>query len=284
MRSVILSLFLCVAHGQQSDPAAIMSRVAANMESATEARRQYVYQQKVKARLLRTNGQVARQEDHVYTVIPTEGSTNKELSSFAGEYHKSKKEIIKYDKPGFDKGGMDIDGGIIEDLVKDLVNDKKSRDGIPHSLFPLESKELDQYKFKLLETTQHQGRPAHRIAFEPAGKIGTCVSIGGGDDCPHKAWKGEALIDVEDMQPIRIVTDLAFKMPWGVKVFLGTNLRQTGFSVTYTRVTPGVWFPVTYGTEFKLDLLFGYHRVITLAMESNDFRRTTADTKVTFVQ
>ena len=284
MRTVILCSFLCAVNGQDPDAAAIMARVASNMESASEARRQYVYQQKVKARLLRTNGQVARQEDHVYTAIPTEDRTNKELVSFAGEYHKSKKEIIKYDKPGFEKGGMDIDGGIIEDLVKELVNDKKSHDGIPHSLFPLESKDPDQYKFKLLETIRHQGRRAHRIAFEPAGKVGACVTIGGDDDCPHRPWKGEALIDAEDMQQIRIVTDLAFKMPWGIKVFLGTNLRQTGFAVTYTRVAPGIWFPATYGTEFKLDLLFGYHRVITMAMDSSDFRKTTADTKVTFAQ
>ena len=110
------------------------------------------------------------------------------------------------------------------------------------------------------------------------------MTIGGDDDCPQKPWKGEALIDAEEMQPVRIVTDLAFKMPWGIKVFLGTNLRQTGFAVTYTRVAPGIWFPATYGTEFKLDLLFGYHRVITMAMDSSDFRKTTADTKVTFAQ
>ena len=71
-------------------------------------------------------------------------------------------------------------------------------------------------------------------------------------------------------------------MPWGVKVFLGTNLRQTGFSVSYVRVDSGVWFPATYGTEFRLDLLFGYHRVITLAMDSNDFRKTGAESEITF--
>lgn len=281
---IVFVFFILAANGQQTGPAAIMARVASNMESASEARRQFVYRQKVKARLLRTNGQVARQEEHAYSAIPAEERTNKELISFAGEYHKSKKEIIKYDKPGFEKGGMDFDGGIIQDLVKNLVNHKKSRDGIPHSLFPLESKDLDQYKFKLLETTTHQGRRAYRIGFEPAGKAGVPVNMRGGDDCPQKPWKGEALIDDEDMQPIRIATDSAFKMPWGVKVFLGTNLRQTGFSVTYTRVAPGVWFPATYGTEFKLDLLFGYHRVITMAMDSSDFRRTTADTKITFAQ
>ena len=75
-----------------SNPALeIMNRMAANMDSATEARRQYVYQQKVKARLIRTNGQVARQEDHEYTATPQAEHTAKQLVAFNGEYHKSKK-------------------------------------------------------------------------------------------------------------------------------------------------------------------------------------------------
>lgn len=141
MRTVILCSFLCAVNGQDPDAAAIMARVASNMESASEARRQYVYQQKVKARLLRTNGQVARQEDHVYTAIPTEDRTNKELVSFAGEYHKSKKEIIKYDKPGFEKGGMDIDGGIIEDLVSLSCLRRPSIKGVPRIGYPSSRRE-----------------------------------------------------------------------------------------------------------------------------------------------
>ncbi len=270
---------------QPTNPALeIMNRMAANMDSATEARRQYVYQQKVKARLIRTNGQVARQEDHEYTATPESDHTAKQLVSFNGEYHKSKKEIIKYTEPGYKTGGMDIDGELIEDLVKSLVNDEKSRDGIPHSMFPLRAKDLPHYKFTLLEPTTHKGRSAHRIAFEPVTKSGHCLNIGGDDydDCNSRPWKGEVLVDAEDLQPIRIATDLTFKMPWGVKVFLGTNLRQTGFSVSYVRVAPNVWFPSTYGTEFKLDLLFGYKRVITLALDSSDFKKTSTSSDVKF--
>ena len=72
-----------------------MNRVAANMDSATEARRQYVYQQKVKARLIRTNGQVARQEDHEYTATPQAEHTVKQLVFFNGEYHKSKVRTVR---------------------------------------------------------------------------------------------------------------------------------------------------------------------------------------------
>jgi hypothetical protein len=217
--------------------------------------------------------------------------------SVAGEYHKSKKEIIRYDKPGFEKGGMDIDGGIIEDLIDDLVNDKDSRDGIPHSFFPLATKDLSSYKFTLKPPVEVKGRKAFVVGFEPLpGRKNLCLEVGKGksnkgededgddDDCPilYRPWKGEVVVDAEEYQPVRIYSDLTFKMPWGVKVFLGTNLRQTGFAVSYARVAPNVWFPATYGTEFRLDVLFGYKRVITLALDSSDFQRTDAKSEIRF--
>lgn len=286
----MLSLLFAAATGlvflatEQEDPTVIMQRMAANMESTTDARRQYVYKQKINARLVRTNGQVARAEKREYTVAPNAEKTEKTLISLQGEYHKSKKDIVRYTEPGFEKGGLDIDGGIMEDLVDDLVNDKDTRDGIPHSFFPLRKKDLPAYKFTYLGATEVKGRKAHRIKFEPVGKVSSCVNIGSdeSDDCSTRPWKGEAVVDAEEYLPVRIYSDLTFKMPWGVKVFLGTNLRQTGFSVSYTRVAPNVWFPVSYGTEFRLDVLFGYKRVITLAMDSSEFQRTDAKSEITF--
>jgi len=278
--AAVLSGLLIVAE----DPNEIMRRMAASIESSVEARRQYVYKQKVRARLLRPNGRVARQESREYTVAPGPEITEKTLVSLAGEYHKSKTDIIKYDKPGFEKGGIDIDGDVMRDLVDDLVDDKKSRDGIPHDLFPISTKDLTAYTFTFQEETVEKGRKTYRIAFQPARKS-TCVSIGGEDDCgDSKPWKGEVLVDAEEFQPVRIYTDLAFKMPWGVKVFLGTNIRQVGFSVAYARLAPNVWFPVSYGTEFKLDVLFGYHRVITLALDSSEFRRGEAKSEIRFAE
>ena len=265
------------------DAGAIMARVAANMESSAMERSQWIYQQKVQSRFLRTNGQVARQERREYLAVPGPERTEKKLVSLAGEYHKSKKEIVRYTEPGFKKGGADFDGEIMEDLVDGLVNNKKSRDGIPRSLFPLASQDLPSYKFTYKETQQVLGRRTLRIAFEPARKS-NCLNIGGEDDeddC-RTPWKGEALIDAEEMQPVRIFTDTDFKIPWGIKVFLGTNLRQTGFSVSYTRAAPNVWFPSSYGAEFRLDVLFGYKRVITLAMESLDFKRGEAQSQIRF--
>ena len=263
----------------------IMKRMASSVEASIEARRQYVYTQTVKARLLRPNGRVARQETRKYTAAPGPNRTEKTLVSLDGVYHKTKTEVVKYNKPGLEKGekgGLDIDGGIMRDLVDDLVNDKKSRDGIPHDLFPLSVKDLPFYKFTFKESTEEKRRKAYLIAFEPTHKA-LCVNIGGKDDCQDgKPWKGEVLVDAEEFQPVRIYTDLAFKMPWGVKVFLGTNIRQVGFSVAYSRLAPNVWFPISYGTEFKLDVLFGYHRVITLALGSSDFRRGEAKSEIRF--
>jgi hypothetical protein len=130
-------------------------------------------------------------------------------------------------------------------LADSSINDQDSRDAIGMDLFPV-----------------------HRSSFTGKTK--------------KNPWEGEALIDVEDLHPLSIQTKLNFKMPLLVKTMLGTNLRQTGFSLTYTRLAPGLWFPATYGTELRFDLLFGYKRVITMSMESTDFKKATADSTVIF--
>jgi hypothetical protein len=278
----VLAALLMLADTPPPDANAIMRRMAAALESSLEARRQYVYRQRVRAKLVRANGQTARAERREYTVTPGPQRTEKTLLSLAGEYHKSRKEIIRYDNPGFEKGGMDIDGGVMEFLIDDLVVDKDSRDGIPDNLFPMRAKDLNAYRFTYLGSTEVKGRKAHRVAFEPVSKKTRCPGSDSDDDCDSRPWKGEAVIDAEEHQPVRIFTDLAFKMPWGVKVFLGTNLRQTGFSISYARVAPNVWFPATYGSEFRLDVLFGYKRVITLALDSSEFQKTEAKSEIRF--
>ena len=253
----------------------IMAKVAANVESSTEARRQYVYHQRVRSSLVRASGQLARKEKREYEVIPGEKHTEKKLVTFAGEYRKGK-DMVPYSTPGYTYKDVDIDGELINEITNDLVNEKDSRDGIPHSLFPLSSRDLFRYAFTLKGEGEYQGRRIYRIGFVPQKKE-LCVQIGGDHegDC-DSAWKGEAWIDAEELQPVRIQTDLAFAIPWGVRVFLGTNLRQTGFSVTYRRVAENVWFPDTYGTEFRFDVLWAYKRTVTLSLESDGFRKADA--------
>src|SRR5262249_36652317 len=142
----------------------------------------------------------------------------------------------------------------------------------PHTLFPLASKDLQYYKFTMKGRTEVQGRPAYQVGFEPAIRE-LCVGIGAKDKCMSRPWKGEAWVDAAEFQPVRIVTELATQIPWGVRVFLGTNLRQTGFSITYRRVAENMWFPATYGTEFRLNVLWGYRRTVTLSVESSEFQK-----------
>jgi hypothetical protein len=267
--------------GTDDDAAAIMGKVAENVEQATDVRRQYVYRQFVTSSLVRSSGQVSRKEKREYQVFPTERTTEKKLISLSGQYRQGK-ETITYSEAGFKYKDMDVDGDLIRDLTNDLVNEKNSRDGIPHSLFPLRAKDLPGYKFTLNGEFEHQGRRTFKILFEPRQKH-TCINFGGDDDdCEGPSWKGEAWIDATELEPVRITTLQAFRVPWGVKVFLGTNIQQTGFSVTYRRLAENVWFPVSYGTEFRFNLLWGYKRTVTLSLVSDGFQKTDAASKIQY--
>ncbi|MEZ5355783.1 MAG: hypothetical protein R2762_24375 [Bryobacteraceae bacterium] len=275
----LLSAVLVVAALRAQDPGEVMRRMAENVERGAAERVRWVYEQKVRASLVRSSGEISRWEKREYAVTPGAEKTEKELTAFEGEYRQGRK-MYPYTEPGHKYKDSDIDGELIDDLVKDLVNDKKSRDGIPHSLFPLRTKDLALYRFAAAGEGEHEGRRFWKIAFEPAEKRGLFVDSD--EDGPVRPWKGEAWVDAEEYQPVRIVTDLAYKIPWAVRTFLGTNLQQTGFSVTYQRVAPNVWFPVSYGTEFKVSVVFFYKRTIALGMESTDFRRAEANSRIEF--
>jgi hypothetical protein len=67
-----------------------------------------------------------------------------------------------------------------------------------------------------------------------------------------------------------------------VRAFLGTDLKQLGYSATFKRHATGVWFPHSFGTEFQLRLFWGYARTITLSMETFDFQKTSTDSNIKF--
>ena len=263
------------------DAAAIMAQVAASVERSTDARRAYVYRQLVRSSLVRSSGQVSRKEKREYQVFPGEKSTEKKLTSFTGQYRKGK-EMIDYSEPGYKYKDLDVDADLIKELTDDLVNDKESRDGIPHQLFPLAAKRLGAYSFSMKGQTEYKGRKVYQIEFEPKRKV-SCVEIGSDSegDC-DEAWKGEAWIDEQELQPVRIDTHLAFKIPWGVRFFLGTNVQQMGFSILYDRVAENVWFPVSCGTEFRFNVLWGYKRTVTLSLESSGFQKADASSTIEY--
>ena len=263
MRTLLYLLSLsCHAQDNAAD---IMAKVATNLEQGSELRKSYVYTQKILTRLLRTNAKLAREERREYTVTPDGKSTKKKLVLLEGQYEKDKK-LHPYTESSDRPFGLD--GLIVQVLADESVNDEESKDGIGMGFFPFLPKNLPDYKFSLIGTETYRDRPIHRISFEGKTK--------------ESPWAGEALIDVEDLHPLSLQTKLNFKMPLLIKAMLGTNLRQTGFSLTYTRIAPGLWFPATYGTEMRFDLLFGYKRVVTMSMESTNFKKASADSAVTF--
>lgn len=273
MRALVLLIAGALA---AQDAAEIMAKMAANVENSTAERQRYIYQQQVRARLLRTDGKVARQERREYSVLPSPDKTQKELVKVEGEIHRGK-EVVHYNDLKFRHKNVDMDGELLEHLTSGLVDAKDSRDGIPNSLFPIRSKDLGNYDFKLVETKDYKGRLTHQIAFQPKSKE-NCPK----ETCEPTAWTGDAWIDAKELQPVHIATELSFKMPFVVRSMMGTNVQQTGFAVTYQRVAENVWFPASYGTEFRFNLFFGYKRVVTMSLESTDFRRAAADSDVKY--
>jgi hypothetical protein len=257
--------------GSPKDVAGIMARVAANQGGAREARQNYVYRQEQVIRLRRGNGKVAREQRAEYTVIPGKDGGEKTLAKFEGKYQ-VKGKYVTYDQPGYEYKELDIDGELIHEMADEMMNDEKSPDGVGHDLFPLTAEEQKKYDFRLAGKESFRGRSVYRVGFVPKPDFR-------GD--PDETWKGEALIDAEEYQPVMVNTSMAEKVPVWVKLLLGTDIKGLGFTVTYQKFADGVWFPVSYGGEFEVRGLFFYRRNISVAMANSDFRKT--DVKSTLV-
>lgn len=260
------------AMAQTPDVAAIMARVGENQTRASELRRQYTFHQKQLLRMNRGNGKVAREEHREYDVTPGADRASKRLVAFDGRYQ-YKGKYVAYDRPGYTYKDMDIDGELIDDLSNDLTDDHHSRDGISCNLFPLTASEQRRYTFRLLGTEPYRGRQVYRVAFEPRPH----------QDFDDAAWKGEALIDTAEYQPVSVYTKLALKIPLAVKTLLGTDIKGLGFSVAYQKFDEGVWFPVSYGGEFEIRAVFFYKRTIAVNMVNSDFRRANVTSNVSYL-
>jgi len=260
------------AAGQSLDVNEIMARVAHNQTRSQEARREYTYHQNQLLRLNHGGGKIAREERREYDVTPQAQGFHKELAHFEGKYE-SKGQYVPYDKPGYTYKELDIDGELINEMSEEMTNDRKSRDGIAADLFPLTEHEQVKYNFKLLGREKYRGSDVYRVKFEPKPK----------QEFDEAAWKGEALIDAEEFQPLLVHTSQAAKIPMAVKMLLGTNIHGLGFSVTYQKFEDGVWFPVSYGGEFEVRAVFFYKRKISVSMSNSQFRRTQVNSSVTYV-
>ena len=251
-----------------------MTRAGCNQDRALQRRSAFIYHQKLLVRLHRPNGKLTREERREYTVTPTASGFERDLAHFEGKYAAHGK-LIAYDKPGFEYKGIDIDGAVADSLAGDLTGDSDSKDGISKDLFPLVTTEQRGYEYRIVGKEDYRGKPAWRIAFEPKEP-----AKGAGGD--KGSWKGEALIDAAEYQPIWVSTKLAWKVPMAVRILLGTNVEGLGFSVSYNKFADGVWFPVSYGGEFHVRAVFFYARNMSISLQNLDFRRADVSTSIRF--
>jgi hypothetical protein len=192
-------------------------------------------------------------------------STDKENDQ---EENKKKDEKRKKDKdPAFDPDSNEtIDRDLVENIRWNLIHDK-SKDGINAHLFPLTSKEQANYTFRMMGRERLNDHDVFHITFRPKKK----------DDF---GWSGDAYIDTTALQPVLVTTAMARKIPFAVRTLLGTNVPGLGFTVTYAPQPDGVWFPVTFSTEFKIHVLYFFHRQLFLNAENRDFEKTHVTSRI----
>jgi hypothetical protein len=237
---------------------AIMARVAANQDRSEEARKEYVYRQHTHILTHKPKGRLLREETADYDMLPTPDGTQKNLKLITGRYwNKGKYETFQGEPV---PGTGTLDGGLIEGFRGDLTNEK-SKDGLAKHLFPLTTDEQKDYEFTLIGEQVQDGRKIFHISFRPKDKSDI-------------SWAGEAYIDAEEFQPVRVFTKLSRRIPFAVRTLLGTDLPGVGFNVVYKRQEEGVWFPSTFGTEFRIRALFFINRDVSIDLANSAFERT----------
>jgi len=244
---------------------AIMARVAANQDRSEELRKQYVYRQHTHILTHRPKGgRLLREETADYDVVPTPDGTQKELKLLTGRYWSKGKYETFQGEPIPE--AESLDGSLIHDFREDLSNEK-TKDGLAKDLFPLTTEGQKDYNFTLLRQEMQEGRSVYHIGFRPKDK----------NDI---TWAGEAYIDAAEFQPVRVFTKLSRRIPFGVRTFLGTDLPGIGFNVVYKRQEDGVWFPATFGTEFRIHVLFFINRDVSVSLENSGFQHTHVESKM----
>lgn len=282
MRALVFTLILSATTTLAQQPALtaadIMARVAANQDRSESERTHYVYVQHT--HMTSRNGKTIRCEETTdFRVTPTESGSSQQLLSLDGRLlHKgkyihytqleSKDDQAKEDEDlhiGTDGDDDTMDRDLVENMRKNLTANR-SKDGIGAGLFPLTSKVQADYTYTLVGRAPMNGRDCFHITFGPRDK----------DDY---GWKGDAWIDATHFEPVVVRTTMARNIPFAVRTLLGTSVPGLGFTVTYapqpTDTPDALWFPVTFGTEFKLHVFFFIlNRTIVLDVHNHDFERT----------
>jgi hypothetical protein len=283
------------APGHLPSVESVMNRVAINQDTAEAERAHYVYVQHAKMTSRRGN-KVMCEEITDYRFTPSTDGTDEQLLKVEGRRladHKyvtytallprdedkpkqPEKDADKTDKKA--KKGKDrdsesnpandetLDRDLVENMRSNLIHDK-SKDGINARLFPLTSKDQINYAFRMIGRERLNGRDVFHLTFRPKEKN-------------DFGWSGDAYIDTTAFQPVLVTTAMARKIPFAVRTLLGTNVPGLGFTVTYAPQIDGVWFPVTFSTEFKIHVLFFFHREVILDAQNRDFEKTHVTSRI----
>jgi hypothetical protein len=278
--AICCALLVSTAHSQQSPGAAtIMARVAANQDQAEANRTHYVYVQH--ARVTSRKGQrVICEEITDSRVTPSASGSHMQLLSLNGRLLQNH-TYLTYTKPlatnsaepladtSHDSVNINIsddDRDMVESMRSSFTQDD-AKDGINKRLFPLTSSSQTDYVFHLVGRERMNGRDVFHLDFHPKDK----------DDF---SWKGDAYIDAAAYQPVVVSTGMSRNIPLAVRTLLGTNVPGLGFTVTYAPQPDGLWFPVSFGTEFKVHVLFFFSREILIDAQNRDFEKTHVDSKI----
>ncbi len=278
----------------------VMARVGENQDRAEAERAHYVYVQHAKM-VSRHGNTVMCEEITDYRMTPSTGGSQEQLLKLEGRqlskhqyltYHALPPEPAKAEDTAANpprqeqsKGAANapqkkedqdeirvsvsedsMDRDLVQNLRSGLIHDK-SKDGIAAHLFPLTTKDQADYTFRIIARERMNGRDVFHISFRPRKK----------DDF---GWSGDAYVDTTAYQPVLITTGMARKIPFAVRTFLGTNLPGLGFTVTYAPQPDGVWFPVSFSTEFKIHVLFFFHREIILDAQNREFEKTHVTSRI----
>ena len=283
---LLLATVAVPARAQQLTAADIMQRVAANQDRSEAARSRYVYVQH--ARTLSRKGKTTHCEEITdFRITPTDKGSEQKLLSLDGRllykgtylhYTQLQSQDAKQKQNTPAQPNTDLNIGNDDPMDLDLVENMRqnltannSKDGIHAGLFPLTSKVQADYVYTLTGRALTNGRDCYHITFVPRDK----------DDF---AWKGDAWIDAKAFQPVLVHTNLSRNIPFAVRTLLGTSVPGLGFTVTYAPEpadTPdALWFPITFGTEFKLHVLFFLNRTIVLDVRNRDFEQTHVHTTI----
>jgi hypothetical protein len=256
---------------------AIMARVAENQDRAEADRSHYVYLQHARV-VSRKGDKLMCEQVTDFRVTPSAAGSDQQLLKVEGRVLQ-KHQYVTYttlpalktvsdDDPEIEIG--DDDRTLVESMRSSFVH-AKSRDGISSELFPLTSKNQADYRFQLIGREHTNGRDVFHIEFRPKDK---------GDF----GWKGDAYIDAAAFQPVVVSTGMARRIPFAVRTLLGSDVPGLGFTVTYAPLPDGVWFPASFGTEFKVRLLFFYNRDITINVQNRDFEKTHVTSDIVDVE